>query len=180
MKKIILFISISILLNSCGSSKSFQSFFNDHKRDIGVTAFQVPNFMRALVSSISPEINSLFGNVKDFKFITFNEISTLKQQQLINEMNLVTDNNFTDMLRSNQPEKTKIVSVKEDGDVVTQAIIFNSTLAKTSVFYLKGRFDPNKLRQLSEGNQFENLSNKLIQNYQIKPSTKITPGFNPN
>lgn len=180
MRKIILFISLSILLNSCGSSKSFQSFFNDHKKDIGVTAFQVPNFMRALVSSISPEINSLFGNVKDFKFITFNEISTFKQQQLINEMNLVTDNNFTDMLRSNQPEKTKIVSVKEDGDVVTQAIIFNSTLAKTSVFYLKGRFDPNKLRQLSEGNQFENLSNKLIQNYQIKPSNKITPGFNPN
>lgn len=181
MKKVILFsFAITILFSSCRSTKSFQSFFNTHKKDIGATAFQVPNFMRSLLTNISPEINSLFGNVKDFKFITFNRISIIKQQQLINEMNLVTDNNFTDMLRSNQPDKTKIVSVKEDGDVVTQAIIFNSTLAKTSVFYLKGRFDPNQLKQLSEGNQFDNLSNKLIQNYQITPKTSKTPGFNPN
>lgn len=174
------FLAAFLLLVSCGSGKTFQSFFNNHKKDIGVTAFQVPNFMRALLTNISPEINNLFGNVKDFKFITFNNISKQKQNLLINEMNLVTDNNFTDMLRSNQPEKTKIVSVKEDGDVVTQAIIFNSTLAKTSVFYLKGRFDPNQIKKLSDENQFENLSNKLIQNYKISPSTKNTPGFNQN
>ncbi|KGL58716.1 DUF4252 domain-containing protein [Polaribacter sp. Hel1_85] len=177
MKKLFI-ISFSILFFiSCGSGKSFQSFFNDHKRDLGVTAFQVPNFMRALLTNISPEINNLFGNVKDFKFITFNDITTVKQNTLIQEMDLVTTNNFTDILRTNTVEKTKIVSVKEDGDVVTQAIIFNSTLAKTSVIYLKGRFDPNKLKQLSETDQFENLSNKLIQNYQPKA---ITPGFNPN
>ena len=92
-------------------------------------------------------------------------------------MNLVTNNNFTDVLRTNTIEKRKIVSVKEDGNVVTQAIIFNSTLAKTSVFYLKGRFDPDKIKELSKTNQFENLSSKLIQNYQ---STPLTPGFNPN
>ena len=177
MKKIfIIFLSI-FLFTSCGSGKSFQSFFNDHKKDIGVTAFQVPNFMRALLTNISPEITNLFGNVKDFKFITFNDITSLKQSTLIEEMDLVTANNFTDILRTNALEKTKIISVKEDGEVVTQAIIFNSTLAITSVFYLKGRFDPNKLKQLSETNQFENLSNKLIQNYQTTP---LTPGFNPN
>ena len=175
MKKIIIFI-FSILLLSCASRKSFQGFFNNHKSDMGVTAFQVPNFMKALLTNISPEINSLFGNVNDFKFITFTDISREKQQRLIQEMNLVTDNNFTDILRTNSLEKTKIISVKENGDVVTQAIIFNSTLAKSSVIYLKGRFDPNRLRQLSETNQFENLSNKLIQNYQTTPKT---PGFNP-
>ena len=165
------------MLLSCGSGKSFQSFFNDHKRDLGVTAFQVPNFMRALLTNISPEINNLFGNVKDFKFITFTDITAFKQQTLIQEMDLMTNNSFTDILSTNTVEKTKIISVKEDGDVVTQAIIFNSTSAKTSVIYLKGRFDPNKLKQLSETNQFENLSNSLIKNYQPKA---ITPGFNPN
>ncbi|MEO9570810.1 MAG: DUF4252 domain-containing protein [Polaribacter sp.] len=175
-KKIIAILSF-VFLFSCGSSKSFQSFFNDHKSDLGVTAFQVPNFMRALLTNISPEINNLFGNVKDFKFITFNDISSVKQQTLIQEMDLVTARNFTDILRKNTTEKTKIISVKEDGDIVTQAIIFNSTLAKTSVFYLKGNLDPNKLKQLSETNQFENLSTKLMQNYQPK---SITPGFNPN
>lgn len=165
------------LLLSCGSGKSFQSFFNDHKRDIGVTAFQVPNFMRALIQNLSPDINDLFGNVRDFKFITFDDISKEKQNSIISELNLITENNFTDILRKNTEEKTKIVSVKEDGNVVTQAIIFNSTLSKTSVFYLKGRFDPNRIQELSETNQFEKLSSKLIQNYQ---NTSITPGFNPN
>ena len=175
-KKHIVILSL-IFLISCGSGKSFQSFFNDHKRDLGVTAFQVPNFMRALLTNISPEINNLFGNVKDFKFITFKDISTTKQNTLIEEMDLVTANNFTDILRTNTVDKTKIISVKENGDIVTQAIIFNSTLAKTSVIYLKGNFDPNKIKQLSETNQFEDLSNKLLQNYQPK---SITPGFNPN
>lgn len=82
---------------------------------------------------------------------------------------MVTENNFTDILRKNTIEETKIVSVKEDGVVVTQAIIFNSTLTKISVFYLKGRFDPNKIKELSETNQFENLSSKLLQNYQTTP-----------
>ena len=174
-KRILLLFTISILL-SCGSGKSFQSFFNKHKKEIGVTAFQVPNFMRSVLSTISPEISSLFQNVKDFKFITFSEISSQKQTELINEMDAVTATNFTDILRKNTIEKTKIISVKENGNVVTQAIIFNSTLAKTSVFYLKGRFDPNKIKELSETNQFEKLSNGLIQNYQ--PSL-VSP-FNPN
>ncbi|MFK8059412.1 MAG: DUF4252 domain-containing protein [Polaribacter sp.] len=176
MKKIIILL-VTCILFSCGSSKSFQSFFNDHKRDLGVTAFQVPNFMRALLTNISPEINGLFGNVRDFKFITFKDISKVKQQTLIQEMDLVTANKFTDILRTNSVEKTKIISVKEKGAIVTQAIIFNSTLAKTSVIYLKGNFDPNQLKKLSETNQFEDLSNKLIQNYNTTPKT---PGFNPN
>ena len=177
MKKIYLVFLFFGLITSCGTGKTFQSFFNDHKKDIGVTAFQVPNFMRSLVQNISPEINSLFGNVRDFKFITFDEISRAKQNELISEMNLITDNNFTDVLRKNTIENTKIVSVKENGNIVTQAIIFNSTLAKTSVFYLKGNFDSNRIRELSRTNQFENLSSKLIQNYQ---KTILTPGFNPN
>ena len=177
MKKIVVILFLMLVISSCGSGKSFQSFFNDHKRDIGVTAFQVPNFMMSLVKNISPEINDLFGNVRDFKFITFSKISREKQNLLITEMNLVTDNNFTDILRKNTSVKTKIVSVKEDGDVVTQAVIFNSTLAKTSVFYLKGRFNPNRIKELSETNQFESLSNKLIQSYQ--PTLK-THGFSPN
>ncbi|WP_288955007.1 DUF4252 domain-containing protein [uncultured Polaribacter sp.] len=176
MKKY-LFIFLSVFLFSCATGKSFQSFFNDHKRDMGVTAFQVPNFMRALLTNISPELNNLFGNVKDFKFITFSEITKEKQQKLIEQINLVINNNFTDILRTNTQEKTKIISVKENSDLVSQAIIFNTTLAKSSVIYLKGNFDPNRLRHLTKTNQFENLSQKLIQNYQTSPKT---PGFNPN
>ena len=177
MKKTLIFALLISISTSCGSGKSFQSFFNDYKNDTGVTAFQVPNFMRALLRNISPEMNGLFKNVSDFKFIKFNQISAEKKAALINDINLVTNSGYTDVLRNNSPEKTKIISVREQGDVVTHAIIFNSTLDKTSAFYLKGRFDPNRLRELSETNQFENLSNKLIQNYQ---TPNFTPSFNPN
>jgi hypothetical protein len=176
MKKISTILLLLLISTSCGSGKSFQSFFNNHKRDLGVTAFQVPNFMRSFLSNISPEINNLFGNVKDLKFITFTDINKDKQAQLIEEINSVTVDTFTDVMRSNTLEKTKIISVKEKGDVVTQAIIFNSTLAKTTIFYLKGQFDPNRIKELSETGQFEKLSNGLIQNYQ----TPIVPSFNPN
>lgn len=178
MRKITQILILFLLLAACGSGRSFQSFFNNHKNDLGVTAFQVPNFMKALLQNISPEINSFFGNVNDFKFITFTDISPQKQQELIQEMNLVTANGYADILRKNTKEKVKILSVVEDGAIVKKAIVFNSTLAKTSVFYLKGNFDPNRIRELSETNQFESLSNKLLQNYQMPSS--VTPGFNPN
>lgn len=174
MKKL-LFLPVFIALIACGSTKSFQSFFNEHKNDIGVTAFQVPNFMKTLLGSISPEMNGLFGKVNDFKFITFNEITPAKQQELIQQLNLVTSN-YKDILRKNSVEKTKIVAVIEHGDIVKQAIIFNATPQKAAAFYLKGNFNPNELQRISETNQFEELSDKLIQN---NFQTPINKGFNP-
>lgn len=166
MKKNIIIIFGITLFFSCGSGKSFQSFYNNHKNDVGVTAFQVPNFMKTLLGTISPQMGGLFNNIQDFKLISFNEIDNLKQAELITQMNAITTNNYKDVFRQNKPEKTKILSVIEDGDVVKQAIIFNSTLAKTSIFYLKGSFDPNKLKEISETEQFDELAGKLLQQYQ--------------
>lgn len=175
MKKTITILLTIILLVSCGSNRSFQSFFNEHKNSVGVTAFQVPNFMRALLGRISPEMGGVFNNIQDLKFITFNEISAVKQTELINQMNLVTENNYTDMLRVNKPEKTKILSVIEDGNVVKKAIIFNTTLAKTSVFYLEGSFNPNDLKKISETDQLEKLSTNLLQQYKLPENGEIIP-----
>ena len=175
MKKALITLTLLLAFISCGSSKSFQSFFNQYKNDVGVTAFQVPNFMRALLGSISPEMDGVFSNIHDFKFITFNKITPSKQLELIHQMNLVTATRYTDILRQNTPERTKILSVIEAGYVVKQAIVFNSTLEKTSVFYLKGSFDPNQLRKISETNQFEELSTKLLSNYQLPNNQGIIP-----
>ena len=65
MKKIVLVISLGFLLMSCGSS--FQSFYNNHKADMGATSFQVPNFMKAVLSNISPEVKHAIGNIADLK-----------------------------------------------------------------------------------------------------------------
>ena len=179
MRKMLQIVIVFLLLTACGIGRTFQMFFDNHKNDIGVTAVQVPDFMKALLRNVSPEINSFFRNVYDFKFITFTDISSQKQQELVKEMNLITANGYSDILRKNTRDKVKILSVvEEDSTIVKKAIIFNSTLAKTSVIYLKGYFDSNQIRELSETNQFEYLSNKLIQNYQMPNS--VTPSFNPN
>lgn len=179
MKNINWKIVLVLLFFSCGSSKSFQSFFDTHKTDIGVTAFQVPNFMKTLLSNISPKQN-MFDNLTDFKFITFNNTSSQRQKKLIHEMNVVASSKFTDMYRENTTESTKIISVKERGNIVSEAIIFNSKINKTTVFYIKGQFDPEKIKAFSNDSTLYDFSNKLQQQYQIGLNPPINPSFNPN
>lgn len=179
MKKFLLAFSVLLLMVSCGSSRSFQHFFDTHKTDIGVTAFQVPNFMKSILSNISPK-EGLFDNLTDFKFITFNSMTAQNQMNLINEMNNVASHNYTDMFRKNTVENTKIISVKELGNIVTEAIVFDSKLEKTTIFYIKGQFDPEKIKAFSNDNAFEDFSNKLQEEYQLNMKTNLNPSFNPN
>jgi len=179
MKKIILSIFLVSILISCGSSRSFQTFFNNHKSDIGVTAFQVPNFMQAILANISPK-QYMFDNLTDFKFITFNKTTPAYQQNLITEMNVVANNSYTDMFRKNTVENTKIISVKEFGNVVTEAIVFDSKVNKTIVFYIKGKFDPDKIKVFSDDATFDDFSKKLQQEYQMNLNPTLNPSFNPN
>ena len=174
-----LLVILVIILFSCGSSKSFQSFFDAHKTDIGVTAFQVPNFMKTLLSNISPKQN-MFDNLTDFKFITFNNTSLQNQKSLINEMNVVASSKFTDMYRKNTVENTKIISVKELGNVVTEAIVFDSKVDKTTVFYIKGQFDPEKIKAFSDDSTFEDFTKNLQNEYQMNLNPSLNPSFNPN
>lgn len=177
MKNYIYTISIALVLFSCKSTMSFQSFFNTHKNDVGVTAFQVPNFMKALLGNISADMGGVFKNVEDFKFLTFGAITEEEKATLIQQVNLVTNTDYTDILRKNSLEKTKVIAVIENGDRVSEAIIFNTTLAKSAVFYLKGDFDPNTLKKISETDLFESLPAKLLQ-HNFLPASNT--GFNPN
>jgi len=173
MKKIVLLISLGFLLVSCGSS--FQSFYDTHKADKGTTSFQVPNFMKAVLSNISPEVKHAIGNISDFKYIKFEKVDTLRRQNLIAEMSAVTKSGFTDIFIKNEADNTRIISIRELGAVVTDAIIFNSTETETTAYYLQGNFDPDKIKSFTDEATFNSFSNDLMQSYQ----TNITPSFNP-
>jgi len=179
MKKIFLTTVVCAILFSCGSSRSFQSFYDNHKTDLGVTAFQVPNFMKAILANISPKQN-MFNNLTDFKFITFNNTTPTYQKNLITEMNVVANSKYTDMFRKNTLENTKIISVKELGNIVTEAVVFDSKPAKTTVFYIKGQFDPDKIKAFSDDAAFDEFSKKLQQEYQMNMNPSLNPSFNPN
>ncbi len=173
MKKIVLVVSLSFLLFSCGSS--FQSFYNNHKADMGTTSFQVPNFMKAVLSNISPEVKHAIGNISDFKYIKFENVDALKRQNLIAEMSAVTNSGFTEVFRKNEVDNTRIISVRELGIVVTDAIIFNSTETETTAYYLQGNFDPDKIKSFADEDTFNTFSTDLMQSY----NTNLNPSFNP-
>ncbi|MBT8394103.1 MAG: DUF4252 domain-containing protein [Bacteroidia bacterium] len=179
MKKILVILTVITIVYSCGTSRSFQNFYDSHKSDLGVTAFQVPNFMKSILSNITPKQN-LFDNLSDFKFITFNNTTSSYKKGLIDEMNLVAGNRYTDMFRKNTVENTKIISVKEFGNVVTEAIVFDSKVDKTTIFYIKGKFDPEKIKAFSDDDTFDDFSKNLQKEYQMNYNPTLNPSFNPN
>lgn len=174
MKRFFIILISSILLCACGSS--FQGFYNNHKADLGATSFQVPNFMKAVLSNVSHDVKHAIGNIDDFKYIKLTNVTETKRQLLIAEMNAVTNNGYLDVFRKNELDKTRIISVKELGNVVTDAIIFNSTKAGTYAYYLQGNFDPEKIKSFANENTFNAFSSDLLQNY----NTNLNPSFNPN
>lgn len=142
---------------------------------MGTTSFQVPNFMKTVLSNISPEVKSAIGNISDFKYITFKSLNPIKRQSIIEEMNAVTNSGYIDIFRKNEVNNTRIISVREFGVVVTDAIIFNSTETETTAFYLQGNFDPEKIKTFTDEDTFNTFSNSLKQSYQ----SNINPSFNP-
>jgi len=142
---------------------------------MGTTSFQVPNFMKAILNNISPEVKHAIGNISDFKYIKFENIDALKRQKLIAEMSAVTNSGFTDVFRKNDIDMTRMISVIELGTVVTDAIIFKSTETETTAYYLQGNFDPEKIKSFTDEETFNVFSNDLMQNY----NTNLTPSFNP-
>lgn len=179
MKKFTLLVVISALLFSCGSA-SFQGFYNNHKADLGATSFQVPNVMKALLSSVSTETKNVIGNLQDVKYIKLNSVSPLRRQQIITEMNAVTNAGYLDMFRQNEVNSTRIISVKENGNVLTDVILFNCDEKEATAFYLQGRFDPEKIKTLSKAKNFDALSLDLLQSYKSNMSPSFNPSFNPN
>ena len=163
-KKYVIYLFLALLNSSCSSS--FESFYNRHKHDPEVTAVQLPRFVRNLLGTISPEMNQLFNTVQDFRFISINNTSGLQNNLIREEINAITTDRFTDILRRNTDGRHKIVSVLEDGDVVKKLLIFTSLKDKNTALYLKGNFNPLQVKKLSEGQEFDSLIQTLTTKYQ--------------
>lgn len=164
MKKIVIalvfFWSISIF-NSCGSMYTFNNFYNDHKNDMNSTAFQLPRFMTNILSGMSPEINSLFANVYDFKFITIENTNSFNLSKINTQINLITDSRFTDIVRNTQEKSRLVISGKEFNGIVKELVYFNVNNNTINAFYLKGNLNTNTIKQLAEKGELENFTSKL-------------------
>ena len=158
-----------ILLASCGSYNSIDTFYNAHKNDNQVTAVRVPQFMLTLISGISPEMQSLVGNTRDLRYMRFPSATPAKTQFLNKQMNGITGNSFIEVYRKNDELKRNVVSIREKRNSVKEILIYNNNNLNGSFLYFNGDFDPVKVREMAKSDQFGKLGEGLIQ--QISPNT---------
>ncbi|MDC6405571.1 MULTISPECIES: DUF4252 domain-containing protein [Maribacter] len=171
MYKKICTLFICALFYNCGSYNSIDTFYNAHKNDAQVTAVRVPQFMLKLISGISPEMQSLIGNTRDLRYMKFPSTTPARTQFLNQQMNGITGNSFIEVYRKNDDLKRNVVSIREKRNSVKEILIYNNNAETGSFLYFNGDFDPIKVREMAQNNEFETLGNNVIKEF--------APGINP-
>ncbi|WP_299432716.1 DUF4252 domain-containing protein [uncultured Maribacter sp.] len=171
MLKNVLLIFIFLIISSCSSYNSIDSFYNAHKNDNHVTAVRVPHFMLSLLSNISPEMQSLIGNTRDLRYMQFPSETSEKTSLLNTQMNGITGNSFIEVYRKNDNQKRNVVSIREKKNSVKEILIYNNNNQTGSFLYFNGNFDPVKVREMAKNNQFENIGSNLINQLNYSPSS---------
>ncbi len=172
MKKLFIILSL-FLFSACGSYNSFQGFYNQHKNDANVTAISVPQFMLSLLRNSSPEMNGFMSNVRNITFMQLRPNSPQESSQLASQINNLTTTKFVEVFRNNADPIRTLVSVREARDVVKEIMIYKTAPNQSSVFYMNGNFDPSQVRNYAENGDFDQLTNSLMQRYQIENTTPI-------
>ncbi|NJB69601.1 hypothetical protein GGR42_000063 [Saonia flava] len=169
------FLLFFLLITSCSSYNSIDSFYAAHKNDNQVTAIRVPQFMLSLISDISPEMKSLVGNTKDLRYMQFPSATESRTNFLNSQMNSITGTSFIEVFRKNDETKRNVISIREKRDVVKEILIYNNNNINGSFLYFNGNFDPIKVRNMAQSDQFEKLSNGLVNQFSLQ-----TPSINQN
>ncbi len=171
MKKYLFLLSLALLI-SCGNYNSINSFYNTHKGDANVTAFRVPHFMFSLLkSSKDGDLNNFINNASDIRFIQLSPKTDLESKAINTQINGLTSNRFVEVFRKNEDTRRTLISIRENRDVVKEIVIYKNGNKKNSIFYFKGNFDPNRIKQYVKDNKFDNLSNTVLQQFDYKPAT---------
>lgn len=164
MKKTILILSV-LLFFSCGSYYKMANFYNAHKNDDKVTAVQVPRFMFAVLKGLSPEMNSVLGNVSDLRFIQLQPRDQSEEKNIQADINQLTNERFTDIFRKNDDFKRTLISVREVGNSIKEVIVHKTSGGKHTVLYMNGNFNPTTIREYAETGKFDNLTQSITQQY---------------
>ena len=172
LKKLFVLI-IFLVITSCGSYNSIDTFYNAHKNDNQVTAVRVPQFMLSMISEISPEMKAMVGNTKDLRYMQFPSTTADRTQFLNQQMNGITGNSFIEVFRKNDNLKRNVVSVREKKNSVKEILIYKNDNLNGSFLYFNGDFDPVKVREMAKNEQFTKFGDNIINQFGAS-----TPGIN--
>lgn len=173
MKKVTFLFAI-VFISSCGTYNSIDRFYDAHKEDNQVTAIRVPRFMLSMIGNISPEMKSLIGNTKDLRYMQFPSATPERTSFLNQQMNGITGSSFIEVFRKNDDLNRNVVSIREKRDAVKEILIYNNNNRNGSFLYFNGDFDPAKVRQMAQNEEFQKMGEGLINQYNMGP----TPGIN--
>ena len=165
MKNILSLCLLGLLLYGCGSSRSIDAFYDQHKEDDQVLAFRVPPVMFAMVKGLSPEMENLFGSTRDLRYIRLPADSGRGIQALNNQVSTLTAGSFIEIFRKNEGPKRNVVAIRERGNSVRDIMVFNNNELHGSLLYIKGNFDPEKVRSMARDEDFTDLQEKLVQGF---------------
>ena len=165
MLKNLFLILLLVAINSCSTYNSIDTFYNAHKNDDQVTALRVPRFMLSLIGNLSPEMNSLIGNTKDLRYMQFPSATTKRTEYLNKQMESVTGKSFIEVYRKNDGLDRHVISIREKKNAVKEILIYNNNGQNGSFLYFNGNFDPAKVREMAGNEEFQNLGDGLINQY---------------
>ncbi|WP_259367321.1 DUF4252 domain-containing protein [Cellulophaga baltica] len=147
-----------------------ESFYAAHKNDNQVSAVRVPQFMLSLLRGISPETEALIGDTKDLRYIKFPSTTADKTDFLNTQMNIIAGSKFIEIYRKNDDLKRSVIAVRERKNVVKEILIYNNNAQQATFLYFNGNFDPIKVREMAQNAKFDELTNGLIQQFNIQSS----------
>ncbi|WP_046744628.1 DUF4252 domain-containing protein [Kordia zhangzhouensis] len=150
------------------------SFYNAHKHDSNVTAIEIPRFMLGLLKGLSPEMNTALNTVSSLRYIQLNPENAIDQSKIQNEINLLTNERFTDIYRRNVGVNNTLISVREQQNTIREIIVHSSTTQKHTVLYLQGRFNPRQIRDFAEQGKFDTLIQSITQQNSWNTTTPIS------
>ena len=86
-------------------------------------------------------------------------------------MNIIAGSKFIEIYRKNDGLKRNVIAVRERKNVVKEILIYNNNTQQATFLYFNGNFDPIRVREMAQKAKFEELTNGLIQQFNIESST---------
>lgn len=130
--------------------------------------------MLSMIGNISPEMKSLVGNTKDLRYMQFPSATEDRTRFLNQQMNGITGSSFIEVYRKNDQLKRNVVSIREKRDAVKEILIYNNNNTTGSFLYFNGDFDPVKVRQMAQNEEFQKMGEGLMGQFNAN-STTPTP-----
>lgn len=151
--------AITCLFISCtrdiNKTESFKDIFDYYKNREGVIAFSIPPSLIGLILDQSEkgenEMASLMKDLSAFRIISWKDTGNI--QDTSDNMHKVVDdftirNDFKDFFVARSSEENILIRVKEDNDILSEAIIMFSEKEGLTVIHLRGNIKPENIANL--------------------------------